>query len=131
VKSGPAASLLRAVIVDDEPLAREGIRVRLLRAGGVAIVGECEDGDQAVTLIRHTKPDVAFLDIQMPGRTGIEVIKALGPADCPRFVFITAYDVQHVLRGDQSAHKMHPAQMAARQRADEQVAVPFRNACAV
>jgi two-component system LytT family response regulator len=91
VKVGVASDLLRVVIVDDEPLAREGVRVRLQRAGGVAIVGECGDGDQAITVIRDTKPDVVFLDIQMPGRTGIEVAKAIGLSNGPCYVFITAY----------------------------------------
>ncbi len=92
MKDTVVRELLRVAIVDDEPLAREGIRVRLQRAGGVAIVGECGDGDKAITLIRDTKPDVVFLDIQMPGRTGIEVAKAIGVGDCPYYVFITAYD---------------------------------------
>jgi len=96
MKGAGANNVLRVVIVDDEPLAREGVRVRLQRAGDVAIVGECEDGDQAITLIRATKPDVVFLDIQMPGRTGIEVTKAIGLSDCPRYVFITAYDAHAI-----------------------------------
>lgn len=88
--------LLRVVVVDDEPLAREGIQVRLQRAGGIAIVGECGDGDHAISLIRDSKPDVVFLDIQMPGRTGIEVAQAIGFAECPYYVFITAYDAHAI-----------------------------------
>jgi two-component system, LytTR family, response regulator len=77
--------------------------VRLQRAGGVEIVGECGDGDQAIILIRDTKPDVVFLDIQMPGRTGIEVARAVGLAECPYFVFITAYDVHAISAFDVNA----------------------------
>jgi two-component system LytT family response regulator len=96
VNARVAREMLRVAIVDDEPLAREGVRVRLQRAGDVVIVGECGDGDQAITLIRETKPDVVFLDIQMPGRTGIEVAQSIGLADCPYYVFITAYDAHAV-----------------------------------
>jgi two-component system LytT family response regulator len=96
VKDGALHDSLRVAIVDDEPLAREGVRVRLQRAGGVVIVGECGDGDRAITLIRETKPDVVFLDIQMPGRTGIEVARSVGLEDCPYYVFITAYDAHAI-----------------------------------
>jgi two-component system LytT family response regulator len=93
---GNSRDLLRVVIVDDEPLAREGVRVRLQRAGGVAILGESGDGDHAIALIRDSHPDVVFLDIQMPGRTGIEVARAIGLVDCPHYVFITAYDAHAI-----------------------------------
>jgi two-component system LytT family response regulator len=96
VKHGAVQEPLRVAIVDDEPLAREGVRVRLQRAGGVVIVGECADGDQAVTLIRDQKPDVVFLDIQMPGRSGLEVARSIGLEDCPYYVFITAYDAHAI-----------------------------------
>lgn len=86
----------RVVIVDDEPLAREGIRLRLQRAGGVENVGECADGDEAITLIRDTKPDVVFLDVQMPGRTGIEVAQSVDLVDCPYYVFVTAFDAHAI-----------------------------------
>lgn len=96
MNTGAAGGLLRAAIVDDEPLAREGVRMRLQRAGGVEIVGECGDGDQAIELIHATKPDVVFLDIQMPGRTGIEVAQSVGLADRLYYVFLTAYDAHAV-----------------------------------
>jgi two-component system, LytTR family, response regulator len=96
MKDGVVRDLLRVAIVDDEPLAREGVLVRLQRAGGVEIVGECGDGDQAIALIRDTRPDVVFLDIQMPSRTGIEVARAVGFADCPYYVFVTAYDAHAI-----------------------------------
>lgn len=83
---------VRVVIVDDEPLAREGLRMRLEHADGVAVVGECGDGDTAVELILRLRPDVAFLDFQMPGRTGIDVVRTVGPERCPYYVFVTAFE---------------------------------------
>lgn len=88
---------MRVIIVDDEPLAREGIRARLERAGAIDIVGEGGDGDQAIDLIRRVKPDVVFLDIQMPGKTGLEVVAAVGLHDSPYYVFVTAFD-EHAIR---------------------------------
>jgi two-component system, LytTR family, response regulator len=83
---------VRVLIVDDEPLAREGIRARLDRAGSIDVVGECGDGDRAVEMIRSVRPDVVFLDMQMPGRTGLDVVQAVGSGDPPYFVFVTAFD---------------------------------------
>jgi len=95
----PTSSLtsITAAIIDDEPLAREGVRIRLERAGGVTIVGECGDGGTAVVLIRTRRPDVVFIDVQMPGKTGIEVAQAVEPEFAPYFVFITAFDA-HAIR---------------------------------
>jgi two-component system LytT family response regulator len=88
---------LRALIVDDEPLARRGVLVRLRRFKGVEIVGECNDGLSAVEKILELSPDVVFLDVQMPGMDGFEVLRALPKDKIPSIVFITAYD-QHALR---------------------------------
>ena len=88
---------MRVLIVDDEALAREGIRARLEQVGGVEIIGECADGDRAAEQIRQLKPDVVFLDIQMPGKNGLEVVGALPPELRPYFVFVTAYD-RHAIR---------------------------------
>ncbi len=87
-----------ALIVDDEPLARRGIRVRLERAGGVEVIGECASGSEAVTVIRHLEPDLVFLDVQMPGLNGFEVArKLLGrEEEAPALVFVTAFD-QHAI----------------------------------
>ena len=81
---------LRVVIADDEPLAREHIADRLGHEENVEIVGTAEDGDEAVDAIVRLKPDVVFLDIQMPGRTGVEVVEAL--EDVPAVIFTTAFD---------------------------------------
>ena len=68
---------MRAVIVDDEPLARRGVRLRLQEFKDVEIVGECADGASAVEKILELSPDVVFLDEQMPGMDGFEVLRAL------------------------------------------------------
>lgn len=83
---------IRALIVDDEPLAREGIRLYLADEPDVDVVGEAEAGDDAVTAIRSIDPDLVFLDIQMPGRDGFGVLEAVGPQQMPPVIFVTAYD---------------------------------------
>jgi two-component system LytT family response regulator len=82
----------RVVIADDEPLARERLRMLLAGQEGVEIVAECEDGLAAIEAIRRTTPDLVFLDVQMPGATGFEVVAALGAERLPLFVFVTAFD---------------------------------------
>lgn len=83
---------IRAVIVDDEPLAREGVRLHLERDPGVDVVGEAGSGEEAVSLIESLRPDLLFLDVQMPGLDGFGVLDAVGPAQMPVTVFITAHD---------------------------------------
>lgn len=84
---------LRILIVDDEPLIREGLRDTLACISGVeAMDDECGDGIKAVETIRRRQPDVVFLDIQMPGRDGFEVIAQLRPEDYGTIVFVTAFD---------------------------------------
>lgn len=82
----------RTVIVDDEPLGREGIRTRLRALGGFEIVGECGSGRSAVTAIRAQSPDVVFLDVQMPVVDGFGVIDEVGVDAMPAVVFVTAHD---------------------------------------
>ena len=88
---------LRAYLVDDEPLARRGVVHRLRRFKDVEIVGECGDGVSAVERILERSPDVVFLDIQMPGMDGFEVLRALPRESMPAVIFLTAYE-QHVLQ---------------------------------
>ncbi|HUK13676.1 MAG TPA: response regulator [Thermoanaerobaculaceae bacterium] len=88
---------VRTVIVDDEPLARERLRQLLAREPDVELVGECRDGAEAVAVLRELKPDLVFLDVQMPELDGFEVLAELGPAALPRVVFVTAYD-QYAIR---------------------------------
>jgi two-component system, LytTR family, response regulator len=88
---------VRVLIVDDERLARRGVALRLRRCGDVEIVGECADGLSAVEKILELAPDLVFLDIQMPGMDGFEVLRALPKTSVPNVIFLTAYE-QHALR---------------------------------
>jgi len=83
---------LRVLIVDDEPLARQRLEDLLAKEEGVAIVGMAGDGDAAVEAIRTLAPDLLFLDIHMPGRSGIEVLETIGADAMPATIFTTAYD---------------------------------------
>jgi len=82
---------LRVIIVDDEPLAREGVAM-FLKDPGISIVAQCDNGVQAVKSIRDLKPDLVFLDINMPGLNGIEVVQAIGAEHMPLTIFLTAHD---------------------------------------
>ena len=84
--------MIRALIVDDEPLPRERILTLLEPHEEIEVVGECEDGQQAVTAIESESPDLVFLDIQMPELDGFEVVSALQTAPLPAIIFVTAYD---------------------------------------
>jgi two-component system LytT family response regulator len=87
---------LRALIADDEPLARARLTRFLSAEGDVEVVAECADGAQAVEAIRKETPDVVFLDIEMPELDGFEVLATIAPP-MPAVVFVTAYD-QHAIR---------------------------------
>jgi two-component system LytT family response regulator len=88
---------LRVLIVDDEPLGIERVRALLDEQPDVEIVGTPEDGAAAVEAIRILEPDLVFLDIQMPRKTGLDVVREVGPARMPATIFVTAYD-QYALR---------------------------------
>jgi two-component system LytT family response regulator len=88
---------LRALVVDDEPLARSNLIVLLKFDPEIEIVSECESGVEAVAEIRHQKPDLVFLDVQMPECDGFDVLELLGSDLPPGVVFVTAYD-QYALR---------------------------------
>ena len=88
---------ITAVIVDDEPLARSNLVVLLRLDPKIEIVGECGSGVDAPALIRNTKPDLVFLDVQMPECDGFDVLELLGKDVPPAVVFVTAYD-QYALR---------------------------------
>jgi two-component system, LytTR family, response regulator LytT len=88
---------LRAVVVDDEPLAREEICYLLDEMGGVAVVAQAGNGPDAVEAVNEHEPDLVFLDVQMPGLTGFEVARRLVASGPPvAIVFVTAYD-QHAI----------------------------------
>lgn len=88
---------MQALIVDDEPLARQRVRLLLEEEPDVSIVGECGDGFEAVEQIEATRPDLVFLDVQMPDMDGFEVLRRVPREVLPVVVFTTAYD-QHALR---------------------------------
>jgi two-component system, LytTR family, response regulator len=88
---------VRVLIVDDEPLARRGVALRLKKFKNIEVVGECGDGTSAVEKILALSPDVVFLDVQMPGMDGFEVLRALPQENLPSVIFLTAYE-QHALR---------------------------------
>jgi two-component system LytT family response regulator len=88
---------IRALIVDDEPLARERLRKLLETEADIQIVGECGDGREAVAAIERDAPDLLFLDVQMPELDGFGVLEALQVEKLPVVIFVTAYS-QHALR---------------------------------
>jgi two-component system, LytTR family, response regulator len=92
-----ASAVVRAVVVDDEPTAREAVMTLLAEHPTVEVVGEATNGKEAVQLVRRLRPDLLFLDIQMPDQDGFRVLEALGD-DVPRgIVFVTAHD-EHAIR---------------------------------
>ena len=88
---------VRVLVADDEPLARERLRLLLSREEGIELVAECPNGTDAIEAIDRLQPDLVFLDVQMPGATGFEVIEAVGAERMPLVVFVTAFD-QYALR---------------------------------
>ncbi|HEY0557359.1 MAG TPA: LytTR family DNA-binding domain-containing protein [Thermoanaerobaculia bacterium] len=88
---------IRTILVDDEPLAIQGLRLRLEKHDDVEIVETCSNGREAIRAIKTNKPDLVFLDIQMPGFDGFSVIQGLMEVEPPLFVFVTAYS-DHAIR---------------------------------
>ena len=84
--------VIRTVLVDDEPLAREGLRVRLGREEDIEIIGEASDGPSAVDTIVELRPDLVFLDVQIPGFDGFDVVSRIASTHLPTIVFVTAFD---------------------------------------
>jgi two-component system LytT family response regulator len=89
--------LLRALIVDDEPLARQRLEDLLGKHRDVEIVGRIDNGPDAIEAIRRSRPDLVFLDIQMPGMSGLDVVSRIGPEKMPATIFTTAFH-QHALK---------------------------------
>ena len=83
---------LRTIIVDDEPLARRGLALRLDDKPEVEVIAECHNGRDAIDRITELRPDLVFLDIQMPGMDGFQVLRALPRELVPMVIFVTAYD---------------------------------------
>ena len=88
---------IRTLIVDDEKLAIQGLQLRLEPYSDVEIIGTCANGREAIRAIKTEKPDLVFLDIQMPGFDGFSVVKGVMEIEPPLFVFVTAYE-EHAIR---------------------------------
>jgi len=114
---------VRALIVDDERLARRGVLLRLRKFEDIELVGECADGLSAVGKILQLSPDVVFLDIQMPGMDGFEVLRALPKENLPVVIFLTAYE-QHALR----AFEVHALDYLLKPVDDERLATAVERA---
>ncbi|MGA8087710.1 MAG: LytTR family DNA-binding domain-containing protein [Terracidiphilus sp.] len=94
---------MRALIVDDEPLARTALLRLLKRERDITIVGQCGDGESAVDAIRQASPDLVFLDVQMPEMDGFQVAEAIGAERMPVTIFITAFDRYAIRAFDSNA----------------------------
>jgi two-component system LytT family response regulator len=88
---------IRTLLVDNEEIARRGLRVRLERANDIEIVGECQNGLEAIGAIDLLSPDLVFLDVQMPELSGFDVLRSARPKSTPHVVFVTAFD-QYAVR---------------------------------
>lgn len=126
-------SRIRTLIVDDEPLARARIADLLGESAGFEVIGECGDGSSAVSAILRLRPDLVFLDVQMPELDGFDVLQALADEPLPAVVFVTAYD-KYALRAfdvhavDYLLKPIDPARFAlAVKRATEATALRARS----
>ena len=90
---------LRVLVVDDEPLAREGLKLLLGRQPGVGFVSEARNGREAIAIIRERPPDLVLLDVQMPRMDGFAVVHAVGAERMPAVIFVTAFD-EYAVRAD-------------------------------
>mgnify|MGYP001813132391 FL=1 len=134
---GMTGMTMRALIVDDEPLARRGLQVRLKDVPDVEVIGECGNGRDAVAAIAAEKPDLVFLDIQMPVMDGFAVLREIQGPEMPLVVFVTAFD-EYAIRAFE-AHAMDyllkpvdDARLAdalerAREQKDEREAIEHRS----
>ena len=108
----------RTIVVDDEPLARETLRLLLAREDDFVIVAECSHGADAIDAIRRERPDVLFLDVQMPEVDGFEVLRRLEPGAIPVVIFVTAFD-RYALR----AFEQHALDYLLKPFSDERFAI--------
>lgn len=86
------STLLKTIIVDDEELARQGLELRLKEFDALEVVASCANAKEAMQAISEHEPDLVFLDIQMPGKTGLEMIREIQSDILPMIIFVTAYD---------------------------------------
>lgn len=117
---------MKVLIADDEPLARKGLRKLLSQEQGVEVIAECADGIEAVERIQDLAPDVAFLDIRMPGLDGFGVVEAVGSGRMPVTVFVTAYD-HHALQ----AFEVHAVDYLLKPVTPERLRVAVERAAAI
>jgi two-component system LytT family response regulator len=124
---------IRALIVDDEPLARRGIRQLLEREPDVTVVGEARNGREALRAMRTLDPELVFLDVQMPEVDGFGVLRAIGPERMPPVIFVTAYDAFAVRAFDAHAidYLVKPLREARFAEAVQRVRERLRSADAV
>lgn len=94
---------LRALIVDDEELARRGLEIRLQKLADISIVGQCRNGREALAAVTDSSPNLMFLDIQMPGMDGFEVLCKMSGSNMPIVVFVTAFDEYAIRAFDANA----------------------------
>jgi two-component system, LytTR family, response regulator len=111
---------IRALIADDEPLAREWVRSAVAEDPELEVIGEAGDGFEAAESIRRLKPDLVFLDVQMPGLDGFGVIEALSPEEIPAVVFVTAFD-QYAVRAFEAQAVDYLMKPFSRERVEEAV----------
>ena len=111
---------LRALIVDDEPLAREWVRGAVAEDRDLEVIGESGNGFEAAEAIRRLKPDLVFLDVQMPGLDGFGVLEALSPEEIPAIVFVTAFD-QYAVRAFEAQAVDYLMKPFSRERLEEAV----------
>ncbi|HEY6516753.1 MAG TPA: LytTR family DNA-binding domain-containing protein [Steroidobacteraceae bacterium] len=114
---------IRTLLVDDEEIARRGLRVRLERASEIEIVGECQNGAEAIESIHLLSPDLLFLDVQMPELSGFDVLRSVRPKAMPHVVFVTAFD-QYALR----AFEVHALDYLLKPIDDARLAAALRHA---
>jgi two-component system LytT family response regulator len=84
--------MMRVLVVDDEPLARDGVRARLALHEDMQLIDEVDDGESAIRAIENLRPDLVFMDVQMPGLSGMEALRKLAPTARPLTILLTAYD---------------------------------------
>ena len=111
---------IRALIADDEPLAREWVRSAVAEDPDLDVIGEAGDGFEAAESIRRLKPDLVFLDVQMPGLDGFGVLEALSPEEIPAVVFVTAFD-QYAVRAFEAQAVDYLMKPFSRDRVEEAV----------
>jgi len=124
---------IRAIIADDEPLARRGIRQLLGPHADVDVIAEARNGREAVRALRELKPDLLFLDVQMPEMDGFDVLREIGPRHMPAVIFVTAYDEFAVRAFDTQAldYLVKPLQEVRFARALERMRERLRSSKAV